>query len=294
MAGNAAQGIAFAVEDEALIGIDLKAAAAEAGGNIVQNFLILHQVYFHAVQVGILAAVPQLSVFDGDVDLGLVGSDVGNGVALGIQHGVLQVLAHLGVLQEHFHFHIGILAFHNGGHLDAGAAEVVQIEVAFGYAQDVHITVNAAVEGEVCHLGIHPVVGGVVHQDHQHIFPLHRVGHVHTPGGVAAVVMGQVLAVEVSIGRGVGTVDLQVVAVGGGQIQLVEALGIHRRAAVVIVAAVLAVNGVPAVGQVHPVPFGADLGGDGVHALGKGPFVVKIDNIAHSFPPKSIDISIVA
>ena len=61
VAGNTAQGVFFAVEDEALVGIDLEAAAAETGGNVVKDIAVFHQFSTAAVQVGILAAVPQVT-----------------------------------------------------------------------------------------------------------------------------------------------------------------------------------------------------------------------------------------
>ena len=88
---------------------------------------------------------------------------------------------------------------------------------AFYDTDDIYIPVKAAVEGEVGHLGIDSVVGTVVHSDDEQVLFIQRVGNVHTPGGVAAVMVGQALAVEISIGGRVGTADLQIVPVGPGE-----------------------------------------------------------------------------
>jgi hypothetical protein len=36
-------------------------------------------------------------------------------------------------------------------------------------------------------------------------------------------------------------------------------------------------------GQIDPVPLGANLGGNSGNALGEGPLVIEIDNISHIF-----------
>ena len=61
MTGNAAQRILFAVEDKAVVRIDLKGSETDAGGNGVQNSLAVQQLSFYGVQIGIFASVPQIS-----------------------------------------------------------------------------------------------------------------------------------------------------------------------------------------------------------------------------------------
>ena len=61
-----------------------------------------------------------------------------------------------------------------------------------------YIAVNAAVEGEVCLLGVHGVVVAVVHADRQQIFLFEMFGQVNPKGGIAALVLGQLFAVQVT------------------------------------------------------------------------------------------------
>ena len=187
MTGNTTEGVLFPIEDEALVRMDLKAAAAEAGGDVVQNLLALYQIHFAGVQVGVNPAMPLMDVFKDGIE-NRVGADfVDDGVAVCINDGVLEVLAVFHILDEHFHFHIGVVAVDNGGDLDAGAAAVFQIKVTFGNADQVHIPVQTAVEGKVCILRVDGGAGGIVHLNDHQIGTGHGACHVHTPGGVATV-----------------------------------------------------------------------------------------------------------
>ena len=103
-------------------------------------------------------------------------------------------------------FGIGTTNF--GGHRQAGAAVVIQIKVGLGNADKVDIAVQAAVEGEVRHLGIYSLVGSIVDGDDNQVVWLQCSGDIDTPGGVAAVVMGELLTIYINIGGGVGAADL--------------------------------------------------------------------------------------
>lgn len=58
MAGNAAQGIAAAVQDKALLGVKLKFPAAEPGGGL----LTIVQLGRYGVEEGVVHAIPQMGV----------------------------------------------------------------------------------------------------------------------------------------------------------------------------------------------------------------------------------------
>ena len=54
----------------------------------------------------------------------------------------------------------------------------------------------------------------------------------------------------------------------------------------IVVAAVLAVNGVPGMGQIHKIPLIVDLGGDSSGSLGEGPLAVQVNDLSQvSLPP---------
>ena len=183
MPGYAPQGIFFPVEDEAPVGIDHIASAAETGGNIVQDLLAFHKVDLGGVQVRIDPAMPPVDIFNNAVKLRLFADGIGNGIAIGVDDGILEVLTFLHVLREHFHFHIGIVAIHNGGHLDAGAAVVFKVKVGGCHGNQIHIPVQTAIEGKV--------IDAVVHFNDDQIGVCNGFADIHTPGGVAAVVLGK-------------------------------------------------------------------------------------------------------
>ena len=80
MAGHTPQGIFFAVEDEAVVGIDDVGTAAEAGRNGVAVF----QSDGGGIQVRILSCLPLVNVFDDKTGLGVGGGGLGNHCAFGI------------------------------------------------------------------------------------------------------------------------------------------------------------------------------------------------------------------
>ena len=262
--GNTAEGIFFAVEDEATVGIDLIGAAAETGGDSVAVL----QLHGSGVQVRILPAIPLADVLDGEADLGLSGGGFGHNCAFPVGDDIGQSLA-FRVLGPDFDLHAGIVAVNDGGHLDAGSAMVSQIKVGFGNADQIHIPVQAAIEGKVSVLGIDLFVDRVFHSEDHKVAALHHIRHIHTPGGVAAIMVGKVLAIPVKVSGSVGAVDLQEVPLTFGQIDLVDGLGIIAGATVVVTAAVLTINGVPCMGQVDPVPIFRHSGRDCSRLLGK-------------------------
>ena len=157
--------------------------------------------------------------------------------------------------------------------------------MGIGHTDDVHIPVQTAVEGKVRHLGIDPVVGGVVHGDDQHGVKADFLGNVAAPGGVAAVVMGKLLAVYIQVCGGVGALDLNVVPVSLGQVFLGKYPGVGCGAAEVVIATVLSVNGIPAVGQVDEIPLTVNHRGNFHSLLGESPFAVDVGNGSHELAP---------
>ena len=148
--------------------INSKAAAAKAGGNFVYRFAVLPQSDRQGIQVRVLRAVPQVGVFDFEVRfcIGSVRIRFCHRVAIhigdGKMHGAACRCSHI-----RRGSYRGVVALHGGHHLHAGSAVVVQVKVALLYAQHGYIPVNAAVEGEIRHLGIYRFIGAVVCIDHQ-------------------------------------------------------------------------------------------------------------------------------
>ena len=175
-----------------------------------------------------------------------------------------------------------------GRDLQAGAAQMVQIKMGGGHADEIHAAVQAAVEGEVGALGVHPLQTLVgAGNDQQVVFAvLAEIRHISAEFGVAALMVGDLLAVDVHIRLLTGGVHLHVDPAagqrlfGGG-----EAAGVPEGAAGIAAVAVHAVHGVPAVGQGHVLPVGGQGGGQTCVRLNEFPALVEGDDIAHKRSP---------
>ena len=135
-----------------------------------------------------------------------------------------------------------------------------------------YIAVNAAVEGEVCLLGVHGVVVAVIHADRQQIFLFEMFGQVNPEGRIAALVLGQLFTVQVNGGGHGSAVQLQNSLAACRNFGLCKGMGVPAGAAVIVVAAVLTVYGVPCMGQRDD--FAGNCGGDASVFFGKMPVVI--------------------
>ena len=274
MAGNAAQGIAAAVQDKALLGVKLKFPAAEPGG----SFLAIAQLGRDDVKEGVVHAIPQMGIVQGENRLcGAVfhrGSDV-----LAFQRKGYALCADHGSFQSNFNG-LGGKVGDDGGHLQCRGAISGQGKVLCGNDVQGHIPVNAAVEGEVRLLGVHGVVVAVVHADGQQVLVFQVVGQVHPEGRVAALVLGQLFPVQVNGGGHGCAVQLQNSLAACRDGGLFQCQRIPAGAAVVIVAAVLTVHRVPCVGQGDGLTHNS--GGDAGVLFGKMPVaMIQQDGLAH-------------
>ena len=114
-----------------------------------------------------------------------------------------------------------------------------------------HIAVDAAVKGKVRLLGVNSVVVAVVNGHGQKVVFPQFAGDVHAERRIAALVLGHGFAVQAHGGAHGGTVKLQYGTAARGDLGLFQRAGIAAGAAVIVVAAVLSVRGVPGVGQGH-------------------------------------------
>ena len=78
---------------------------------------------------------------------------------------------------------------------------------------NIDIAVKSAVEGEVRHLRINPVVLAVVNRYSDYIVIGERVCDIDTPGGIAAVVVCKLCSVDKDIGGGVCAAQLKIISV---------------------------------------------------------------------------------
>ena len=271
MAGDAAQGIGAAVQNKALLRVNLKLAAAEAGS----LGLAVVQPRSHGVEIRVIKTVPQAGMLQREHGSGgaVLG---GNARLLAIQCEGDTLRTDNERLNSHLAAALGKVSY-NRRYPDRHRAVFSKGKVCSGHNMQRYIAVNAAVEGEVGLLGVDGIVVAVVNRNHQLICTIVQgVGDVHTEGGVAALVFGHFLPVQADNCSHSHAVKLQNRAATVGQLGLLQCTGVAAGAAVVVVAAVLTVYSVPSVGK-----------GDRLVMtfLGKSPTGVQQNCFAHRMTP---------
>ena len=271
MPGAAPEGIAPSVQKKALLGINLVFAAAKASRHAVTA----GQGGCCRIQIGIVDAVPQVNILNMKLSL-CITVYAGNGYRLtGCFHCNRFGISLPGLNRNHSGFCFQI---HHGSDLNAGSTTIGQLEMGFGYNDQIHAAVQAAIEGEVRFLGIYPVIVGIVHPDHQLVFFL-QIVQLNPEGAVAAFVMGKPHTIPEHFGSVGCTKDFQPDLVSGIQLRFVQLPGIIAGAAVIIIAAVLPVNSVPGMGQ------GDSLDSFPGVPLGEQPIVMNWKYFTHNRTP---------
>ena len=281
MAADTPEGILFTVQDETLFRMDLKAAAAKTGRNLIQHFPTPSDFCFCGVEVRILDAVPQMGIFDHKGCLFSSAVLLGNQIAFCIQNPIGNHITLTKIHDIGLDLHIGVVAIHNRGYIYAGATQMFQFKMSFRNSHDVHAAVQTTVEGKVCSLGIHGFIGSIVHQNHQTVLITQCIGNFHTPGRVATVMVGKPLAVHIYIGRRIGTVNLQKIFLTFGQVTFGKILRITAGSAEVIITAILTILSIPGMGQIHHLTMIGNMCRCFGHSLYKGPTLVNIQYSSH-------------
>ena len=208
---------------------------------------------------------------------------LGDDAAVRVLKDAAQRLAFLRICHIDLRADMRVPSLHHRRDRDARAAEVHQIEVGGRHADQVHVAVEAAVEREVRHLRIDRVIGRVVHHhDDQRIAgAADAVGHVHAPGGVAAVVMREVPAADVHVRGGVRAADFQKQLFSLGQLLEGKLFHICAGSAEVVSAAVLSVDGVIGMRQIHIVCRCGQLGRNALRRHDERPLAVEVHGLSH-------------
>ena len=157
VARDAAERITAAVQEEAFFRVEIKGAAAEAGGDLVAGF----EPGSGGIEEGILNAVPEMHVFDdkfsGGMTIhgrhGLRFTVDGHGDGRSVLPGLDRDDGTAGSKID------------DRRHFDAGGAVLYQFKMLLRHGNQPHFPVQAAVEGEIGLLGIDAVGVAIVHRN---------------------------------------------------------------------------------------------------------------------------------
>ena len=190
---DATQGVAAPIEEKALLRIDTVFPTPETGA----DFIAAVQGGCGRIQIGIIQAIPQAHVFDHKFRLG-VPIHGRNGLGFAV-HGQ----GDLGGVLPGFHRDgsAALFQIHLWGHLDARRTVLEQFKMLPGHADQIHRSIQPAVEGKIGLLGIDGIVIFIADQDRQHILFLQMPGQIHPEGGIAARVARQLFAIQIDLGR---------------------------------------------------------------------------------------------
>ena len=173
---------------------------------------------------------------------------------------------------------LGRALFQGGGESSRRYRQSVPVQCGSVYHQQTYIPVDAAVEGEVCFLGVNAVVDAVVHPHRELVLCLQQLRDLCPEGGVAAVMGAKLLTVQQHGGAGVDALKLQPYLLLCRVVhRCCKAGAVGAAAPPVIVPAVLTVPGVPCMGQLYG-------GGNAVRA-GELPVLHELCNTTHPIPP---------
>ena len=272
MAADTTQRVNSAIQQKAVLCTKSDFPTTESDRNLITAV----QPCFGAVQIGIFHTVPQVDIVDYK---GFHGMPIFRGDDLCMPCNVhMNAVCILPCL---YRYHSQLLfQIHNRSHLDAGSAVLAQFKMVFGYQNQIHAAIQTAVKSEVRLLGINPIVIGIVHRYAQKVFFLQMVCDVYPEGGIATLVVGKVGTIQVHIRGHSCTKEFQYHNTFVGR--LGECLGIHGSTPPVVVSSVLAILGIPGMGQGHLFP--CRQGCRHFCSLGKAPVIVKVQNISHSIP----------
>ena len=250
MAGDAAQGIALAVEEEAPFGVDMEGAEAKTRRKGIEKFAFgREKVGFEGIEVRIVDALPENGIGDGDVDRLRGGRLLPGDLLRAVEDapGDEKVFS-VGDERCEFDAPRAVLLF--GGDFDA-AAHRREVEMGAVKNEEPDAPIDAAEEGEVRRLRVDAIGDDVRNADGE----LHGAAHAEEAGdvgieaGIAALVTGDKFAVYEDFRRLRDAVKAEVCFLVLFEGEGGERAGVGAFAAEIIAAAVLTVDGVPGVRQ---------------------------------------------
>ena len=278
MAADTPQGIAAAVEEKALLRIHMEIPGTETGGDRIHLLAVYRQHGLAGIEEGIFQSVPQVHIPNLDIRVGTLAD--GNRIALSVLNGdsdcaVLCVMPGANPDKS-------ILTLDLRMNGDTRTAEIVQVKVVPVDNNQLHVPVDAAIEGEVRLLGVHPVVDGVVHLHGKVVLIFQKRRHIAAEGGVPAVVGHGHGTVHNDLRGGIHARKFQINTFVRTEFRCGKALFIDTFAPPVIISPVLTILIVPGMGNIYMM--------NTPRTTTKSPIAIQIIRLSHCiFDPHFLD-----
>ena len=225
--------------------------------------------------------MPKSDALDIESNLLFRGLKCRNGIAVLIKHCVTEDCALGGSI--YLYLNLSVSALYCRSHLKTRCSVVFELEVVVFCADKVYVSVQTAVECEVCYLRIYSVVGSVVNRNGYKVVILYFFGKVNSEGRVSAVVVNKVLTADIYIGRGVSAVYFKIVSVSIRKRIFCKFLEIVASTAVIVVTAVLTVGCVPCVREIYFFRLSGNHCKIICFRLGEGPVGIEAYYFSHFF-----------
>ena len=247
MAANTAQRVLLAIEEKSLLRIYTEGAHTKAARNKINHLSVNKQGRLAGVKIGVFDSVPQVHLLNNDGLVGIVTRS--NHLSLGILKND-RYLAILGVVPCSDP-NGSIFAANLGANGKSASAKVIHIKVVLIYNDQLNVTVDTAVEGEIRLLRINAVVFGVIHLNDHMVLCHNAVGNIGTEGRITSIVHSNRFAVENDLCRCVYACKFDVksfiLAKGGSS----KVFFVNAGTAIVVVTAILTVDIVPRVRNIY-------------------------------------------
>ena len=125
----------------------------------------------------------------------------------------------------------------------------------FRHRNQIHIPVQSAIEGKICLLRVNPTVLTVIHENNQYIFFPEFFRDIDTKRGIATLMMCQLFPIHIYFRCHGSTTEFNPCLLIFRKFRRSKLLYIPAGATVIIVSAILPVDGIPCVGQGDLLPF---------------------------------------
>ena len=194
MAGNTAQRILSAVEQETLLCVNNNGTNTIVCGNGICAGTIIIKICFHLIEIRIFKTIPEMRLINDEFSfcLTILNSNL-----------LCFIVCRKDNLTALYNFCRNpddcLVTIDFRSNCDARCAVIQNCEVRMIQTQQIDITIDAAVESKVSRLRINAVVGTVVDSDAQQIFILQIWGQIITEGREAAVMMTDLCTIEIDV-----------------------------------------------------------------------------------------------